>query len=155
MSIFDWFCPKSKAVLVYKNASQLIPNNAGTPVSWDNIEYDDAGIFHSPTKFIFPNGTQRIKLSAAITFSDAPATPSIWRAAIRKNGAPVRGQGAEQIFTTEGVYNPTLNIYTGVLKVSDGDFFEVAVTQVSGYEKNVVGEGENFFSTWFCGEVVK
>lgn len=144
---------------VYMNAAQSIPNNTRTVVSFGTAQYDDNSFWNSATRLTVPAGVTRVVVAAgsiwdSITSGQAQLT-------IQKNGVTLTtdSYAGQPIgtFTSQASGGTTdVNISSGVLSVTAGDYFEVSALQTSGGSINIAPtNAKNQKLTWFSIQVIK
>jgi len=128
-----------RGVLLTLSADETIPHNTVTGVSWDTETYDTDGFHESvtnPSRITIPAGVSRVRLNATIGF-DANATGERLIRFAKAGVSTFAGCGHMRLpaGTTSGYFG--MNITSGILDVSSGDYFTCAVFQTSGGDLNV------------------
>lgn len=138
-----------RGCLVSKALNQTIATSTNTLLTWGVEAYDDAAIFDigQPTRLTVPAGFTRVQISFAL----------LWDGAFNWSLTPLKN-GAAYIGAPNGVVAratlDTLNAGSGtsaVLAVTPGDYFEIQVQQISGFNHDIVATGP----TWFCMELLR
>jgi hypothetical protein len=144
------FGPASRGALVGRTTTQSIANVTDTAVQFDQEQYDTDAIHDSATnnsRLTVPAGVTKVRLAANVEWDNlgAEAFRQMW---LHKNGALFPGS-AKHINkeSTQG----WMNVATGAVEVTAGDYFELIVRQSSGSSINIV----NSDNTWFSLEIVE
>lgn len=138
--------PIHRGALVRKSANQSIPNNAATPVTFDQEEYD-TDAFHdvvtNNSRMTVPAGVTKIRLAGgAIYASNSTGVRELW---FEKNGASFVGAARTRIDATSG-QKDILVTHSPVIAVSPGDYFELVANQASGAALNIEAADWTYFS---------
>ncbi len=113
-------------------STQSIPNATPTAVAWDLFQYDDSAFWDagSPTRLTIPAGVTRVRLSAGIRWT--PNATGNRKLKIRGNPAGV--YDADSIWASDdrpADDSGDATVVTPIIKVAEGDYFEVIVEQDS------------------------
>jgi hypothetical protein len=134
----------SSAIALASGDTLLVPFSAA---SFDDDSWWSSG---SPTRLTVPTGVARVRIVIAAGFAAQSGGNRI--AYLSKNGnANFLGRCSQRIAPSGGV--DYLNASTGLLTVSPGDYFELAVSQNSGSAVNVQGTPDGYY-TWLAIEAV-
>jgi len=150
-----WQDNNGNAARISNNGGALVNLNAnkntasGTPylIPFNSETYDDDG-FHSTvanvTRLTIPaDGVSRVRLTANVEWaSNATGYRQI---AILKNGTSVLGGGSlrQDALSSNG---NIMNLCSGPIAVSPGDYFEIEATQTSGGSLIISNTNNTFFS---------
>lgn len=134
--------------LLALGATQSVPNNTETAVTWPAEQRDTANAFllSAPTRITVPAGFTLARIAAQVTFA-ANATGSR-KARILRNGSQ-EGVGLPAVrFDAAGGTDVTvLPLSGGIVPVAPGDYFELLVVQDSGGALNLTAT-----NTWLAAE---
>lgn len=149
-----------KGALVYKAGSdQSIPNGIQTMTTFNTEVYDTDGFFDastSATRFVIPEGVTAVRMACQhIWYNNANGIRQI---VLKKNYPANNGYGVGGWYpgnpaVTLGANGATTtdpHVYTGVIPVQAGDFFECEAYQNSGVGLNLLAS----VGTWFFIEAV-
>jgi hypothetical protein len=149
-SDYTWFSmevlPSNlKYAIVAKTTNTSIPSTTNTIATFNSEVVDVGGWFDSGTsneRLVVPAGVKRVRVTANVGRASASGQCIGF---IYKNGALVAGLGRRENDTSGVDY---LNIQTGVIPVSPGDYFDLRVWFNAA--SNLLGNG----TTWFSIEEV-
>jgi hypothetical protein len=132
--------------LVTKSGDQAITTATHTLLTFET-EVRDVGGLHSTSpntrRLTVPEGVSRVRVSANAAFAaNATGARSL---RILKNGASLPGVPFIRMVNTGASLAAVINVASGVLDVTPGDYFEASVYQDSGGNLNVVADD----ATWF------
>ena len=143
--------PAFRGALVKKNANQTGANYAGgANVAWDTETYDTSAFHDNVTnnsRLTIPSGVTKARLSAQMRYTNGTNGEFV-ALAINKNGAGYDGQAYQVVASPTGA--GSVNVGTGVLNVTPGDYFE-ANFQVQTDTSVDIQAG----LSWFSIEVVE
>lgn len=132
--------------VVKKSGPQTIPSATHTALSFET-EISDTGEFHSTvsntSRLTVPPGVSRVKVRANAVFAASGVGARSLR--ILKNGASMEGVPFIRMVNTGASLAAVINVASGVLNVTPGDYFEASVYQDSGGNLNVLADE----ATWF------
>lgn len=137
--------------LLVKTGNQTISTGTHTALTFD-VETRDVGGFHSTvsntSRVIVPAGVSRVSVRANAVFAaNATGARSL---RILKTGASLPGVPFIRMGNTGAALAAVINVASGVLDVSPGEYFEASVYQDSGGDLNVLADD----ATWFEIEAV-
>jgi hypothetical protein len=135
---------------VARTSDLSISNNAATAVTWQSASIDTDTVWSSgtPTRLTVPIGVTKVHLRYGGRW--AANTTGVRQIYMTKNGANFAGAGA--MFMNAGSnLNHQLNVTSGVISVSAGDYFEAGAFQNSGGSLSLVAHE----TTWFEMEIVE
>ena len=137
-----------KGVLLRKTTPQSIANNTMTTLTWEQAIYDSNNLFSfaTPTRITIPTGVSKVRLSGSVWWGSVNVGNRHLR--IMKNGAGFLGYG--YVLSPAITASPN-QVFTAVVDVSQGDYFELEVSQNSGGSLLV----DSADITWFNLEVVE
>jgi len=139
-----------RGAAVRKSASQSIPDSANTFLTFDTEDFDTDSIHDTVTnnsRLTVPSGIPYVKVAATVQFNNnVTGQRSI---EITQNTSTGGILPAAAINAVGGSFNSDINIASGLIPVSPGDYFEVRVFQNSGGALNV-----NFGRTEFSIELL-
>ena len=125
--------------LVSLSANETLTTGALTPIPWDTIDRDTAGLFSagSPTVFTIPAGVSQVKVRASISWANNTTGERFLE--IRKNG----GTGATGLAASRILASSTSNmsVASATMDVNPTDTFENRCIQTSGGDLDVVDIG--------------
>jgi hypothetical protein len=143
-----------KGAMVTKGSSYPIAPSSATIIPWDTSIYDMTPPFMdlavNNTKFVIPYGITQVKIKAQGTWIDDTAGQRILT--IHKNGSAFAGQ---PIMTSEASATnpgPKSLIESPILRVVEGDYFQVLAQH--GSTTNPLGFGADGNQCWFAIEVI-
>lgn len=143
---------KDRGCLATRNSNQSITNATTEAVSWNAEEYDTDS-FHSTasnySRITIPTGSgiTKVRFSCNIVF--ATDATGYRGAHLYKNGASYPMGGIR--VSKQAAGNPDgLFGMSGILTVSEGDYFEITVYQNSGAALSLL-----YLYSWFAMEVIK
>lgn len=146
-----------RGALVTKTATQSIPDNAWTPITFGTgnaiEEYDTDNIHDlvtNPTRMSVPSGVTKVQLQGNINVT-ANAT-GVRAIRILKNGAVISSTAIAALPSVSAGSDAVLNIATPVYEVSPGDYFTIEVFQNSGGPLNTLATNGD---TWIALEVIE
>ena len=132
-------------------SAQVISSGVATEIEFNGEDYD-TDLFHDTStnneRLTIPigSGIKRVRLTGGMnTTTPSSGTIQMW---IARNGGPPLGL-ANDSHDSATAEEEGLNIDTGVIDVSEGDFFELAV------QFQVAGSVVNNAATFFCLEVIE
>lgn len=121
-------------------------------ISWNVEDFDTDNFWTnaSPTRFTIPSGVTKIRLRACVLF-EALTTAGSVNLFVNKNNAQIDVGIASNVLrnNTTGTAGNKNTLFTGVLNVSAGDYFEL-VGNVS-----MSGQDQVLTNSWFEIEVVE
>jgi len=138
---------------VRRTTDQSIPNNTGTPLSYDTADYDTDSMIDlgtHPTRITF--NTDGVYLLVGAMFFDAASDTAYRTSVICKNGDYTNLELGEELGAATGGGNSNARTVTAVDKFTVGDYVEFLAYQGSGGALNVKGslklhEGAVFTAT--------
>ena len=137
---------------VRRTANLNIANSTSVAVSWQSDAAPEArdtdGIWNigSPTRLVVPTGVTKVRLQANITWANSnTAGRYTW---MTKNGEVFDGRGLD----TKAAYGSSAtNLWSAVIDVVGGDYFELWVFQDSGGTLALLAAN----STWFAMDIIE
>jgi hypothetical protein len=146
---------KSYSALVCRNTAQSITTGTATAISFDTSDYNDTSIWSagSPTRLTVPAGAIRIRLAGGVRYVADSTANANWQLFIRKAGSSFNGMPYNQLLHPGGTFNHTLNVSSGILSVTGGDWFELYTQQNTGSSVNT--DTALSGTTWFSMEIVE
>jgi len=148
-----WSVPDSASqssvigALVTNSSNPSVNNATDSVLGFDTEVYDEGG-FHSTSvntgRLTVPYDVDFVELTANVTF-DTNNT-GYRQAFISKNGANFVGMPQERFQATQGAFT-FVNLSSGRIAVSYGDYFELYVTQTSGGALDIIFD---YATSWFC-----
>lgn len=140
-----------KGVMVKLSDSVSVPNAALGYLGWDVVDYDTNGFFNiaNPERLTIPVGVTKVRLNSNILFASNASGRrylAFHKASSFAGGAQMDIQGVDA-----GALNQGINIGSGVIDVSAGDYFRVRRYQDSGGSLDIIA----LHSTWFSLEVIE
>lgn len=139
----------------YTNTDQTLTTATNTALTFDLEVYDTDDIHDLVTnnsRMTVPAGVTKVRLTANCGF-DANATGDV-QMTIQKNGAVTLTEPFARLTSLTASADPYINISSGVMEVSGGDYFEAFVRQASGGNLNTAPVSP-FGLVWFSMEVVE
>lgn len=126
--------------LVTRSTNQTIGNNSATAMSWDTEVYD-TGAWHdggAATRLTVPAGVSKVRVGGGLNWNSAGGGSTPRNLIIKKNGSGFAGQPSqvENMGATDGFV--PMNVVSGPIDVTPGDYFELYALQVSGGSLDVV-----------------
>lgn len=136
-----------KGAMVKLTSNQSVDHREHKVISWDKSDYNLSGFWSSgdSSKFVIPEGVRKVRLQANVLWESAKDGDRMVQ--IRKNGD--YSKGLAYVRQPAGSTSP-LNITTGVVEVTEGDYFNLRVYQSSGDKINLREDPY----TWFSIEVL-
>lgn len=139
---------------VYSSSSQSIGNATVTEVQFGAEQYDDENNHDTVTnnqRIYVPNNARRARFTAQVEFQTN--TTGFRYILISKNGGttapfPVSSTNA----TTTATYGTYVQVDSGVINVTPGDYYSIKAFQNSGGALNILNTPTG---TWFCMETIK
>jgi hypothetical protein len=120
-----------------------IPGNAGTPVIFDNVDFDLASEYDKTKGTFTATNKGTYYLHCGVQFQPAGATQTDWQVALQKNGMELAG--SDQYVSTSGGMSEAVE---GVFALAAGDVVKCTAFQNSGTAQPllVAGSVRNSFS---------
>lgn len=143
-----------RGALVRKAANQTTADfTSDTYMTWDSEVYDTSGIHDNVTnnsRLTVPSGISRIRLQAQVSL-DLVALGQTFRIRIDKNGSPSYDGTGEAIVEGAVLSVQIINVSTGIISVSPGDYFEVNIRAVETDNSVTVTAAKS----WFAMEIIE
>lgn len=143
----DGWVPKVRACAIL-SATQTIPHNAATPVSWADTEYDDGDMWvvGSPQRLTIPKaGLYHVVLQLA--YASPGASPAGYREAqLLHNGTVVARDRDAPLASASVVLN--VNRYK---QCAQGDYFTAAAFHTQGADLGISAAGWTFMQATYVG----
>lgn len=120
------------AARVWRSTTQTLTTAVAAAVSFDTDEFNDGSAFHSTasnTSRLTAPATGRYRITAEIDFS--PSATGIRQLQLVKNGATVLGSATANGLS-DGVTSTKVEVHSGMIALTSGDYVEVQALQTSG-----------------------
>lgn len=132
-------------------------DGTGTPdVSFDAALFDTDGFWSAgaPTRLTIPagKGITHVALTGQINVSSSTADTTLSVGILQRNSGGTVQSYARQMFIEMGGSTRALNVHTGPLPVSDGDYFTLNWTQET--DNSVTIEGDSSIWTFLALHVI-
>lgn len=125
-----------------------------TALGFDDENYDTGHLgvaFHDTVtnneRITIPAGVTKVELTASVRFSNFTAGASDVGLQIRKNGTADESMVSTTVSTRQDGSTPMLSVTTGVLEVSEADYFEALVFNTDDTSVDVEQTGTSFTMT--------
>lgn len=137
------------ACMVRKAADLTGVNFTGAALAWDSEVYDD-GAWHSNavnnSRLTVPAGVTRVRLGGTIAIANAVASVGLLFSVSRNGTAPFDGRPAASFASAADVARqPRLNIASGQIPVTAGDYFEATLQIVGDTSVDIDASRSNFW----------
>lgn len=154
---------KSFGALVRQSTGQSISSGTQTALSFDTAVYNDAGIWTggSPTRLTVPAGVTRVRIHGNIRYYPDATGNVNYQLYMKMNGAFFYGMPFNQNMSNTGNYNHSMNVSTGIITVTGGQYFELYTSQNTGSTlktsdaSDPSGFGPCPQANWFSLEIVE
>jgi hypothetical protein len=131
-----------------------IPNGVQHNIGWDTVAYDTSGFYDAGevNRLTVPvgSGIEAVVLKAQIQWN-ANISPGMRFMDLKKNGSSVTPDVTSKVPNSAELQSTVPLLVSYPILVSDGDYFELTITQTSDGEATITTEGR----TWFSIEVIK
>jgi len=144
---------RNRGSLVRRDTAQTITNDTETVVVFSAALYDTDAIWNASVnqeRLTIPTGVRRVRVSAGLQWASA-VTGGYVEAAILKNGAVFDGV-VKSKFTRGATMLECQNLSSGVLEVTTGDYFTLAVRHTLGSNLDLSVAS---FKPWLCLDIVE
>ena len=147
--------PIYRGATAYTNSNVVVDNTTAKIIPWDRESIDTSSIHTitgtDNTKFVVPSGVTKVKLGVFLVW-DAGVTSGTRYVGLLKNGLTFGNAPFSTVSPYAALY-VTQTLWTPALIVSEGDYFEVQVTQTSsGGNTAVIGAADG---SWFYMEILE
>ncbi len=151
---------KSYTSLVYNSAgNQSITSGTPTALTWDTTVSNDAVIWvgGSPTRLTVPAGVTRVRLAGNIRIEATNIVGTFqYELFMFKNGTNFIGMPFQHTVVTTSNFIRALNVSSGIITVTGGDYFELMTLQGSGSTIHTdSGSAGAIDPTWFSMEIIE
>lgn len=147
--------PKSYSALAYRSTAQSIPDSTATAVIFESTSMNDCSMWAggSPTRLTVPAGVTRVRVTGNSRLASISTTDKLVRLFIYKNGAAYAGIPYAAVATNAGTFAYPLNVASGIISVTGGDYFELMIQQNTGGAINTNTDVN--YANWMTLEIIE